>query len=101
MTVSTKTLTILNTSQKIKCSADQTLLDALNSSKVKINHECGGHGICTTCLVITHSDASCFNERKDLELERAEERGFQINERLACQTTLLNSAVIEIPEYEE
>lgn len=88
---------ILNTGQKIKCRDGQTILDALRSSKIKINHECGGNGTCTTCLIITHSPQESFSEREELELDRKEERGFHEYERLACQTTLIESATIEIP----
>lgn len=88
---------ILNSNQQIKVKSGQSILDALKSSKVEINHECGGNGTCTTCLIITHSDEISFSPRTEIELERSEERNFKTNERLSCQTYLLQSAVIEIP----
>lgn len=97
MIVSIKTLFILNSGQEIRYQEGQSILDALNSSKVKINQECGGHGTCTTCLIITHSDESCYSVREEIEKDRALERGFAAHERLACQTQLLDSATIEIP----
>ena len=37
--------------------------------------------------------------RSEIEIERADERQFTEDERLACQTQLYNSVTIEIPQF--
>lgn len=101
MVVSTKTLTLLGQNRIISFKTNENLLDVLNANNVRINQTCGANGTCTTCRIITHSPASCFSERSEIELERAQERNFEDNERLSCQTNLLDSATIEIPENSE
>ena len=98
MLVSTKTLTILGYLKSISFKANENLLDILNANKVSINQSCGGNGSCTTCRIITHSEGQFFSERNELEIELASERSFLSNERLACQTRLLESVTIEIPQ---
>ncbi len=95
---STKTLTIKGKSKDISFKVNENLLDILNANKISINQSCGGNGVCTTCRVTTLSGLQAFSERTEVELERVNERGFLENERLACQTCLLESAVIEIPQ---
>jgi len=48
--------------------------------------------------VIIHSPSEYFSERTEIEAERALERDFTRQERLACQAELLESAIIEIPQ---
>jgi ferredoxin len=95
---STKTLKILGQDTIILFKSNQNLLDILNDNKVSIDQSCGANGTCTTCRVITHSPAKNFSPRTDVENERAKERDFADNERLACQTNLIESVIIEIPE---
>ena len=98
MLVSTKTLTIRGQSDTISFKASENILDILNANKVSINQSCGASGSCTTCRIIIHSEKERFSERTEIEMERALERGFSENERLACQTKILDSATIEIPQ---
>lgn len=98
MVVSTKTLKIIGQNQIISFKAEENLLDVLNANNISINQSCGANGSCTTCRVIVHSQKENFSSRSEIEIERAEERSFAENERLACQTYLLDSATIEIPE---
>ncbi|MBC7465485.1 MAG: 2Fe-2S iron-sulfur cluster binding domain-containing protein [Bdellovibrio sp.] len=98
MADSTKTLKIYGQNAIIFFKANENLLDVLNDNKISINQSCGANGSCTTCRVFVRSDESCFSERSEIEIERTEERSFAENERLACQTYLLDSATIEIPE---
>lgn len=99
MLVSTKTLTVLGQLKTISFKPNENLLDILNANKISINQSCGGNGSCTTCRVIIHSPAAYFTKRTEIELERAFERDFTENERLACQTEIIESATIEIPQF--
>jgi ferredoxin, 2Fe-2S len=96
VTVSRKTLHILPNNISIALSADENLLDTLNANKVSISQSCGGNGTCTTCRVfILHGKENC-SPRTELEAERADERNFADNERLACQTEVFGDVDLEI-----
>lgn len=96
MTVSTKTLQIKNLFSAIKFKAGENLLDLLNANKVSIAQSCDGHGTCTTCRVLIHKGTEGCSPRTELEADRAIERGFANNERLACQTIVREDLEIEI-----
>ncbi|MFZ3230174.1 MAG: 2Fe-2S iron-sulfur cluster-binding protein [Pseudobdellovibrio sp.] len=98
MVDSTKTLTIIGQNRTIFFKANECLLEILNANKISINQSCGANGSCTTCRVIIHSKSDFLSARTEIETERALERNFASNERLACQTLVLESVTIEIPE---
>lgn len=97
MSDSTKTLIIHKNNVELHFEQPIRLLDLLNANGIGINQSCGGYGICTTCRVFVRNGLTSFSERSDIELERAEERGFEQNERLCCQTIVCDNAEIEIP----
>ena len=104
MTVSTKTLNVIlhnRTSQEfeqlgIVFSAGENLLEILLANKIGIGHSCGGNGTCTTCRVFVTKNLGMLSERTELEQERAEERDFLPEERLACQTTVYDDLSITV-----
>lgn len=94
---STKTLTISKNNVELQFDKPIRLLDLLNANEISINQSCGGFGICTTCRVFVLNGKASLSDRSEIELERAEERGFDENERLACQTEICGDVEIEIP----
>lgn len=98
MSDSTKTLTILNYSIEISFKENINLLKLLNANNIGINQSCGGNGVCTTCRFFVRSNQENLTQPSDLEIEHKQERNFSNFERLACQTELLGSVSIEIPE---
>lgn len=65
----------------IESSVLQTLIDY----DFKIDHACGGMGSCGTCRIFIDHNVELLPLRNPVEAERAKERGFAPNERLACQ----------------
>jgi 2Fe-2S ferredoxin len=61
----------------------ETLLEALISEGITIDHSCEGMGSCGTCRIYLNSPESV--ERNQIEREMAEEKSFEPKERLACQ----------------
>lgn len=96
MSVTTKTLQIRNLFSVIKFKTDANLLNTLNANKVSISQSCDGNGTCTSCRVFILKGVDSCSPRTEVELERATERNFLINERLACQTTIGGDLEIEI-----
>ncbi len=96
MSDTTKTLKIKNIFSPIEFTVGNNLLNTLNASGISIEQSCDGNGTCTTCRVFVLKGLENCSERSELETERAVERGFAENERLACQTNITGSVEIEI-----
>lgn len=90
------TMTFLPCDKRVSIKPGQTVLDVALSNGVELDHSCGGMGSCTTCRVFVESPLENLSERTDLERERAEERGFLENERLACQLEAMDEMVVRI-----
>lgn len=93
---STKTLQIKGFFSPLQFNVGDNLLDTLNAGKASISQSCEGHGSCTTCRVFILKGLENCSPRTEIEAERASERNFADNERLACQTYLNGSVEIEI-----
>ena len=78
-----------------KIGDSQTLLQVALSNKIELSHTCEGMGSCTTCRVFVLQGE--MSERTMVEQERAGERNFQDNERLACQLKPVDGMVVKIP----
>ena len=74
---------ICDSGQIVHLSPELTLLEGLLSEGIELDNSCGGFGTCGTCRIYVAHGA--LAGREDVEQERAEERGFAENERLACQ----------------
>lgn len=96
MSVTTKTLQIQNISSPLQFNEGEILIDTLNANKVSISQSCGSNGSCTTCRVLILNGVENCSERTEIESERAKERNFAPNERLACQTIIYGNLEIEI-----
>jgi len=104
MVVSTKTLSVFkdNSNERefltdVSFTGVYILLDLLNEHKISIDQSCGGHGSCTTCRIFVDDLDAKLSPRTEIETERAEERSFKNNERLACQLEVDHDLVITIP----
>lgn len=93
--VPTKTLTVLKYNDaKLECVAEidikqtQNLLELLNAHNISISQSCGGFASCTTCRIFVTKGNETLKPCEDLEAERAIERNFAANERLACQVEI-------------
>lgn len=64
---------------------DHSVLDTAIRAGIAIDHTCGGNATCGTCVVNVIAGLDQLPAREDLELEMAEDRGFNNHERLACQ----------------
>lgn len=76
---------------------DQSVLDIAIRMKIPLNHTCGGNATCGTCRVFVVQGLENLPPRNELEQEMAEDRGFQENERLACQLEPIAGLIVEVP----
>lgn len=101
--VSTKTLTVLKYNDaklgfvaEIELKQTENLLELLNANNIGISQSCGGFASCTTCRIIVTKGADSLPRREDLEAERAKERNFSDEERLACQVEIPKAPATDI-----
>lgn len=73
-----------------------TVLELALANEIDLNHSCGGFGTCGTCMVKVESDLSDLSPRNSIEEEMAEDRGFESNERLGCQTVACPGLIVRI-----
>jgi 2Fe-2S ferredoxin len=74
-----------------------SVLEVALANNVPLNHSCGGMGSCTTCLVLVEKGLSEIGPRNELEEEHARARGFEDQERLACQISAIDGLIVRIP----
>jgi 2Fe-2S ferredoxin len=74
----------------------RTVLEILLENNIEIDHSCGGNGTCGTCRYYLTGSQESMSERTSLELDMAQDRSFKGNERLACQTRILESCEITV-----
>lgn len=81
----------------VDASQSESILEAALGAGLPIPHSCGGHGTCGTCRVWVREGLESLPPRNEVEQEMAEERGFQVSERLCCQNQACPGLVLEIP----
>lgn len=74
---------------------DHSVLDVALRAGFPLDHACGGNGTCGTCLVHVVEGLEDLEERNDLESEMAVDRGFEKDERLACQIKPVRGLVVK------
>jgi ferredoxin, 2Fe-2S len=77
---------------------ESCLLHIFKKNHIDISHVCGGFASCGTCRVHVESNLNDLPPREGLELEMAEDRGFQEYERLSCQLNPYDGLVVSIPK---
>lgn len=73
---------------------DRSVLDVALRAGIDIDHTCGGNATCGTCLVHVVDGLEKLKPRDDQELEMANERGFNEDERLACQIYPVSGLIV-------
>lgn len=73
---------------------DSSVLDVAIRAGIAIDHTCGGNATCGTCVVHIDAGLESLPPREGQELELAEDRGFNDNERLACQIHPISGLVV-------
>jgi 2Fe-2S ferredoxin len=81
--------------KKIPIKKAKTVLEAAVKSGFYIPHACEGMGACATCRIKIHSGQEKLSNPTLVEQERAQERGFLENERLACQVNAEKGILFE------
>ena len=75
----------------------QSILRAAKQGRIALRHKCGGQASCTTCKVLIH-DQTGISDPLDIEIMRLGEDNIAKGMRLSCQTKVLKTVEVEIPE---
>lgn len=81
---------------KIEIDEGTSLLEAAQNAGIGLTAICGGKMACGTCVVRLESGAKA-NEPTSVEKKKLSEEKLAAGFRLACQTRITESAVIDIP----
>lgn len=71
------------------------LLQVSIKNKIPHLHECGGHGLCTTCRVKVVEGAHNLSKPNAQEHKIASERGWEPQIRLACQAEVMGDVAVQ------
>lgn len=88
----------IGTNKLVPCDEGETILECALKSGTDISHSCGGNATCGTCRIIVRQGLELINPRNELEFEMAQDRGFEDNERLACQCYIMGSIRVDLPK---
>ncbi|GLH72576.1 hypothetical protein GETHLI_10780 [Geothrix limicola] len=69
-----------------ECDRETALLAASTKASVPLNHRCGGHARCGTCLVTVVEGAEHLSEMGGAETRVLQALKANPDQRLACQT---------------
>ena len=70
-----------------------TILEALRSNDIDIDHFCGGVCSCGTCIIKVEGELSAVQSREKLVLGYSRIK----SHRLACQAKILGDVIVHIP----
>lgn len=74
---------------------DGSVLDVALRAGIELDHTCGGHATCGTCLVKVVAGLENLPPPEGEEYEMAQDRGFKSDERLACQIKPCAGLIVE------
>jgi ferredoxin len=69
--------------------ANETVLDAARRAGAPVANSCGSVGVCGRCCVRVLAGADNLCAPTTIELRVSAQRGFAIDERLACQAVVM------------
>ena len=87
-------ISLFKENQDIRCSLDNTILEATLTNHINHTHACGGQGKCSTCRVSVMNGIEHCGVRNEIEQEMATILNFPTEIRLACQTKISGDITI-------
>ncbi|MEM1581664.1 MAG: ASKHA domain-containing protein [Candidatus Bathyarchaeia archaeon] len=84
--------------KRVRVSSNSTILDAAKIANVDLTFVCGGLGKCGKCKVIVENSGDNVNPLTSVERRFLSESEISSGYRLACQTIVKGSLIINIPE---
>ena len=69
--------------------------EALTQNGIPVASSCGGEGACTKCVVFVERGWEALPPRNEVEADMAEIQELSRQERLSCQTTILEDVMVD------
>ncbi|MBX3039893.1 MAG: (2Fe-2S)-binding protein [Bdellovibrionaceae bacterium] len=82
----------------MSASQSESVLEACSRQGLEIEYSCEG-GTCGACRVFVDKKSPPLPPRNEIEAETASDRGFTETERLACQMTPVEGAILRTPGF--
>lgn len=92
-----KLIYFLPEEKTVEIDGHSSVLELALKHDIPLDHACGGNGTCTTCRVIVEASEYPLPLRNKIEIEIIKGRGFDDNERLACQLIAKGYMKLRIP----
>ena len=73
---------------------DETVLDAARRADTPIGNSCGSVGVCGRCRVRVLAGTENLSAPTMIEIRMATQRGFESDERLACQAVVMGDVEV-------
>jgi ferredoxin len=73
---------------------NETVLDAARRADAPIGNSCGSVGVCGRCRVRVLAGAENLSAPTMIEIRVAGQRGFESDERLACQAVVMGDVEV-------
>lgn len=83
-----------NKIQVIECAKKANLLKTLQNAQIPIGSACGGHGLCASCKVHVLQGLKNLSRPNDTELDLCDRNQIPENQRISCQTMVLDDIEI-------
>ena len=68
--------------------SDETILDVARRAGAPLGNSCGATGVCARCTVQVIAGMDNLSPPTSIESRLSEQRGFSVDERLACQAVV-------------
>lgn len=88
MNVTSKFVTFTPLGRTAEAQPNETVLDVARRGGVPLGNSCGGVGVCARCRVRVLTGADNLMERTAVEVRFGTARGFDEDERMACQAVV-------------
>jgi len=89
-----KIVTFVPLGRAAQAQPNETILDAARRAAAPLGNSCGGTGVCARCRVRVVAGAEALAPPTAIESRIASERGFAVEERLACQAVVLGECSV-------
>ena len=94
MNTPSKVVTFTPLAREAAAKSDESILDVARRADVPLGNSCGGVGVCARCRVRVLSGRENLTAPTAVEVRFATARGFDEDERMACQAVVLGDVEV-------
>ena len=99
MNASSKVVTFTPLGKAADAKPNESVLDVARRAGVPLGNSCGGVGVCARCRVRVVAGGEALTEPTAIEVRFGTARGFEEDERMACQAVVLGDVEVTTPYW--